>query len=329
MFEKIDITCLKLLKKGSFFEEYLACINPELENSFKFNLRAMRKPLITLSKTDEDIVMLELMIRTNIRHPFLINQICAFQDYNNLYYASEYAPVYLLDSDILPKKFSLEITKFYAAEAFLCLKYLHSKGQNYTFISPENVLIGVDGHLKLDYSFCNCIEHGENGILDNLIYLSPDYLENHRFNYLSDYWSLGLFIYRMSHGFFPFSGTDEDLIIADIKKCNILMYDAIDENLADIIKMLLNLDLEADYPECEILERAIMKHKFFSDIDWTRMESRGYHSPFKIKIPTYDMKSSPKLSSLYTSDYIVTGRDGYGNLFSRYNTVYFMKKNNN
>lgn len=327
MIEKTDITCLKILRKGSFFEEYLACINPEQENPFKFNLRTMKKPLITLSKVDEDIVMLELMVRSNIRHPFLINQICAFQDYNNLYYISEYTPIYLFDSSVLPKKFSTEITKLYAAEAFLCLKYLHYKKQNYTFISPDNVFLGTDGHLKLDYSFCNCIESKMSLEFDNLTYLSPDFFRNHKFSYLTDYWSLGLFIYRMSHGFFPFSGTDRDLIIADIKKCNITIDDSIDDSLIDIIKMLLRPDLKIKYPTCELFEDAIMSHKFFSNIDWIKLENKEYCPPFKIILPEYDIKSSPKLGLLYTSDFIVNGRDGYGNLFSRYNTVYFMKKN--
>lgn len=326
MFTKSDLTCLKTTKKGPFFEEYLVCANSESAKPPKFTLRVMRKTLIIQSKIDEDIVMFELMIRSEIRHPFLINQICAFQDYDNLYYITEYAPVPLLNSDTLPKKFSCEATRFYAAEAFLCLKYLHSKNQNYTFLSPKNVFLSADGHLKLDYSFCNCIEWSSNGILDDLEYLSPDYLENNRFGYATDYWSLGIVMYQMIHGYTPFSGDSTDLTVVEIKKCNLIIYDVVDEDTHDMLNMLIDRDLMLKYPSCKALEEAIMRHKFFEGFDWQKLENKKYEPPFIIKLPDYDIKSSPNLSFLYTTDYMEDKKDGYGNTFADYNTVHFLKK---
>lgn len=301
------------------------CINLENARSPKFTLRTMRKTLITLSKTDEEMVIFELMIRSKLRHPFLINQVSAFQDYDNLYYINEYAPVLLLNSPILPRKFSCEITKFYAAEAFLCLKYLHSKGQNYTFLSPKNVCLAQDGHLKLDYTFCNCIECSSNGILDDVEYFSPDYLDNNRFSYLTDYWSLGVIIYQMIHGYAPFSGSSVDFIIAEIKKCNVTIQEPVDEDTDNMINMLIDCDLGTKFSTCEMLEDAIMKHSFFNEIDWDKMLEKEIEPPFSIRLPEYDVSSSPRLNLLYTTDFIGGEKDGYGNLFRRYNTIHFLK----
>lgn len=330
MFLKSDIICLKLLKKGPFFEEYLIAAGLEKTKLQKFGLRVMKKPLITLNKNDEDMVIFELMIRSTIRHPFLINQVSAFQDYDNLYYVTEYAPVYLLNSSILPKKFSCEITKFYIAEAFLCLKYLHSKDQNYTYLSPKNVLLSADGHIKLDYSFCNCIECGTNGILDDLEYLSPDYFDNKRFGYMSDYWSLGIIMYQLLHGYTPFTGNSVDLTIAEIKKCKLSIQEPVDEDTINMLNLLIDPDMIKKYPTCKSLEDAILKHKYFSNYNWKKLEKREYQPPFIIKLPTYDIRASPKLGSLYTTDFIVGEKDGYGTTFSGYNTVHFLlnrKKN--
>lgn len=326
MIEKSDVICLKLLGKGSFFEEYLVCIDSAIVKQPKFKLRAMRKPLIALNKTDEDIVMFELMIRSSIRHPFLNNQICAFQDYNNLYYVTEYAPILLLDSNIIPKKVSNEIAKFYAAEMFLCLKYLHTKKQNYTFLSKKNVFLSADGHIKLEYAFCNCIECSSNGILDDLEYLCPDYLENHRFSHISDYWSLGIVIYQLLHGYPPFTGNSAEFTIAEIKRCTPAFGNDIDQDAQSIISLLLDRAIFDKYPTCEELENAIQLHAFFSNVDWKMLENKEYEPPFLIRIPEYNISSSPKLSTLYTSDFIVPGKDGYGNIFANYNTIHYLNK---
>lgn len=161
MLEKNEIQCIKLLKKGPFFHEYLVCIDGARKSQQKYQLRAMFKRSIVLNKVDEEMVLDELYIRSHIRHPFLVNQVIAFQDYDTLFYITEYAPVALLKSELLPRRFRMEAVKFYAAEIFLALRYLHSRNQTYTFLSPDNILLCQDGHIKLDYAFCNSLNESD------------------------------------------------------------------------------------------------------------------------------------------------------------------------
>lgn len=325
MIDKNEIFCLKIIEKGPFFEEYLVCKQSSiLLTKTYFSLRTMKKSLIAQNNNDEELVMFELMIRTNLRHPFLINQVCAFQDYDNLYYMTEYAPIKLLKSNMLPKNFSLPATKFYVAEIFLCLRYIHSKKQTYTFLCPENIFLCPDGHVKLDYSFCNCLEYNNNGINHNIEFVSLDYIENNTFTYLSDFWSMGIVLYLMVFGFTPFSGKDAEDVITKIIKNKPYISEFTDSYTSDLISLLLNRSNFHNRPSCKELEDRIMAHPFFHEIDWELLEKKQIKPPYSIEIPDYDLNLFPKLSSLYTSDFIVGDKDGYGKIFSKYNTVHFL-----
>lgn len=47
------------------------------------------------------------------------------------------------------RRFSEAQAKFYFAEILLGIEYLHSKNVVYRDIKPENILIDVDGHIRI------------------------------------------------------------------------------------------------------------------------------------------------------------------------------------
>ncbi|KAI5170902.1 hypothetical protein PAEPH01_1538 [Pancytospora epiphaga] len=327
MISKNEIRCVRTLKRGPFFTEYLVCFDYDGRDKNYMRLRSMPKAQIVTNKIDEEMVVYELYIRSNIRHPFLVNQLCAFQDYNTLFYITEYAPLPLLTSCLLPKKFPLKAVQLYGAEILLCLRYLHSKNQIYTFLSPRNIFLDASGHIKLDYSFCNSLNETKCEVLENIEYASLDFLTTGDFSRAGDYWSLGIVLYKMAFGYSPFGLETFDETLSAMQQLDFEFPDNADPDLTDFIKLLFNISHTEGW--LSRLEDAdiLMEHAFFAGIDWNKLLDKDIEPPFipKIECTSAEIHSAPQLSTLYTGDFIVGDKDGYGQTFSHYNTVNYLK----
>ena len=87
---------------------------------------------------------------------FLSAQLCcAFQDTRRLYMVMEFMPggdlVTLTSTYDVPETWA----RFYTAEVVLALNAIHSMGFIHRDIKPDNILIDLDGHIKLtDFGLC-------------------------------------------------------------------------------------------------------------------------------------------------------------------------------
>lgn len=357
MLEKQNFKCNRLLETGPFYQEYLVQICRVTEDKLSiskkvnnrryidnmysshmskeegdayrndmnmlFRLRAMNKNQIIRQKIDEEMVMNEVEIRSNIRHNFLVNQITVFQDYDMLFYLTEYAPLKLLNNNILPLRLDLNIVRFYGAEIFCCLKYLHSKNIVYTLLLPDNILLGKDGHIKLDFSFCNGLN--TTNITDDIEYASLEYIVKNKFTVAGDFWSFGIILYKMVIGRTPFGGDSYEETIDNMLKGDLeFPYFIEDVDFINLVSILLDrkMRLGASKYDYEL----IMGHPFFINIDWESIEKKMADPPYIPECKVFDDTQYPTLDVLYTTDYIVGDKDGYGSTFSNYNNLSFIKK---
>ena len=85
------------------------------------------------------------------------------------------------------------------------LNYLHDNNIIHRDIKLENVLINYKGEVKItDYDFLTDKEYPDNIGCGTPCYSSPEILNNKIINYKTDLWSLGVILYIILDGDYPF-----------------------------------------------------------------------------------------------------------------------------
>lgn len=95
------------------------------------------------------------------------------------------------------------------------LFYLHQSGYVHNDIKPDNILVDEELNLKLiDMAFCSRQDDGQQSCVNGTIhYLAPEILSKEKCDHRKDLYALGVVLYRMIYGVFPFDGDNENEII--------------------------------------------------------------------------------------------------------------------
>lgn len=122
--------------------------------------------------------------------------------------------------------FSERRAKFYACEVLLALEYFHSQGIIYRDLKLDNIMLGLDGHIKVaDYGLCK--ENMQYGNTTGTFcgtpeFMAPEILLEQKYGRAVDWWAFGVLVYEMLLGQSPFRGEDEDEIFDAILEDEIL-----------------------------------------------------------------------------------------------------------
>ncbi|KAM4869370.1 LOW QUALITY PROTEIN: serine/threonine-protein kinase LATS2-like [Urocitellus parryii] len=142
---------IKTLGIGAFGEVCLAC---KVDTHALYAMKTLRKKDI-LNQNQVAHVKAERDILAEADNEWVVKLYYSFQD--SLYFVMDYIPggdmmSLLIRMEVFPE----HLARFYMAELTLAIESVHKMGFIHRDIKPDNILINLDGHIKLtDFGLCS------------------------------------------------------------------------------------------------------------------------------------------------------------------------------
>jgi len=227
------------------------------------------------------------LIANKERHPFLLNLHACFQTETRVYFVMEYISGGDLMLHIQRGQFGTKRAQFYAAEVCLALKYFHENGVIYRDLKLDNILLTLDGHIKIaDYGLCK--EEMWYGSTTSTFcgtpeFMAPEILLDKKYGRAVDWWAFGVLIYQMLLQQSPFRGEVEDEIYDAILADEPLYPIHMPRDSVSILQKLLTREPELRLGSGPTDAQEIMSHAFFRNINWDDIYHKRVAPPF---VPT-------------------------------------------
>ncbi|XP_004680323.1 PREDICTED: serine/threonine-protein kinase LATS2 isoform X1 [Condylura cristata] len=143
---------IKTLGIGAFGEVCLAC---KVDTHALYAMKTLRKKDV-LNRNQVAHVKAERDILAEADNEWVVKLYYSFQDKDSLYFVMDYIPggdmmSLLIRMEVFPE----HLARFYIAELTLAIESVHKMGFIHRDIKPDNILIDLDGHIKLtDFGLC-------------------------------------------------------------------------------------------------------------------------------------------------------------------------------
>ena len=258
-----DIVCI--LGKGQFGSVYLVekdddkCMELKKRYAMKVLKRQVKKAKRQngrglVANNDEDLIMNEVQIMQSLNHPHIVNLIAFINDptssSNNVYLVLDYVdggPVMIVkgETEYGTPKFVCPVegtvlgesrSCSLAAQIFDAMSYLHSHKIAHRDIKMDNILLDLDGNIRVaDFG----VSHSFEGIKEDtdsshnsfkafckdtagtFSFWSPEILEDKDEGYdafAADVWAVGIVVYVFLFGELPYHSLDADSLFESISK---------------------------------------------------------------------------------------------------------------
>ncbi|KAF2120919.1 kinase C-like protein [Lophiotrema nucula] len=274
---------LAVLGKGNFGKVMLAETKATKQ---LYAIKVLKKEFIIENDEVESVRSEKrvLLIANKERHPFLVNLHACFQTETRVYFVMEYISGGDLMLHIQRGQFGTKRAQFYAAEVCLALKYFHENGVIYRDLKLDNILLTLDGHIKIaDYGLCK--EEMWYGSTTSTFcgtpeFMAPEILLDKKYGRAVDWWAFGVLIYQMLLQQSPFRGEDEDEIYDAILADEPLYPIHMPRDSVSVLQKLLTREPELRLGSGPTDAQEIMSHAFFRNINWDDVYHKRIPAPF-------------------------------------------------
>ncbi|GAA6016733.1 hypothetical protein JCM10207_000163 [Rhodosporidiobolus poonsookiae] len=281
-----DFDLLETLGTGTFGRVLLARLRPDPRKRpgqtqpHFFAMKVLEKNTIVRLRQVEHVNS-ERATLAHIRHPFVVNLFCTFQDESNLYLLLEYVQGGELFSHLRRAgRFSADVARFYAANLVLALEHLHKHDIIYRDLKPENLLIDASGHLKMtDFGFAKYVPERTYTLCGTPEYLAPEIITATGHSSACDWWALGVLLFELLAGYPPFFADNPLEIYEKILQGRFGVPAHVDPLAKDLIRRLLTADLSKRLGNLKGGAQDVKNHPWFEGVDWSAVSRKEIRAP--------------------------------------------------
>lgn len=280
---------LKTIGKGNFGKVIL--VKNKLDQNF-YALKCIKKEVIIKNKFFKQMKT-EKKILMKIDHPFIIKLHSTFQTKFKIFMLFDYCNGGELFFHLQRKgRISEECAKFFCAQLYLALTYLHSNGILYRDLKPENIMLDKNGNIKLIDFGMSKDRFNPNKLTSTLCgtseYLAPEILKGEKYGTNFDWWGFGLLMYEMIIGVPPFLDDNKKLLYKKIVNDDpTFLCFGNKVPISDAGKDLINQLLKKN-PKSRIKPQDIPKHEWFNGVNFDDILQLKVISPFIPKTKSID-----------------------------------------